>query len=732
VGEGERPLIERVERWLRSKQLLIILDNFEHLLAEAPLIVRLMSAGRGLKVLVTSRIELRVTGEHVVPVDPLELPALTKSIAPDVLWRNAAVQLFVERARAARSGVTFSGVDAEVVARICQRLDGLPLAIELAAAQAPQLSPRLMLARLETRLPLLTDGPRDAPARLRTMRNAITWSYDLLSPGEQAMFRRLSVFVGGFTMEMASALARGWRAEDGYPLAGGRISNRINSWSYFGKESPADVGGGWAVPELPALEINVEKSVWSLVAQNLVRPAAPVAGALRFEMLETIREYGLEQLGNEGETAAVRHAHAAAFLAFAEEAGTGFWWPEASVWSMLLEAELGNIREAHAWLVEQGPPANQLSLRLAETLWFFWQMRGHVREGRDWLEAALARPGGAPAARAAALNVAGMLAWVQNDDQRAEEALQESLPICRALDYRAGIGRSLFALALVAWRRGDYARVMTNTQEALGHFAAWNDQVGMSVCQIALAIAARGQGELARAAALLDDAERRCRSASFGWGIATAQYYSGEIARDQGEAARASVLLRSALALYVGVRDPWGTGACVAALASMAVERGELERAAILFGAAFAMCEEIGAFIPPTELATYQAAAAAVQTRMGDAAFAEALAVGQRLPVERVIAAALDEAVELSSVSPARQEPASDVIVATPLVEYGLKPAQLEVLRLLADGKSVKEIAFLRGRAQSTIYQHIVNIGEQLGVSGQNEIIAFAVRHGLV
>jgi predicted ATPase/DNA-binding CsgD family transcriptional regulator len=729
VGEGNRPLIERLAARLRTRQLLMVLDNFEHLIAAGPLVSDLLRTAPGLKMVITSRIALRVTGEHLFVVRPLPVPTLASSGDVYDVWESPAVKLFLARARAARTDFTVTDADAAPIAEICRRLDGLPLAIELAAAQTPHLRPDAMLARMEPALGFLVDGPGDAPVRLQTMRQAIAWSYDLLRPAERALFRRVSVFVGGFTLRMAEDLADGWNPDDGYPYPRD-VETRAASPS-LGKEAPSAASDEWFPMSLAPLDVNVAGGIWTLIRHSLVQPAADMAGDDRYELLETIRAFGYEQLTQSGEAAAVHHAHMAMMLRFAEIAGSRLWAGDVARWEGRLEAELGNIRAAHEWLLDQGSAANQLNFRLSDSIWFFWQLRGHVSEGRAWIETALSRPGGTSAARAAALNVVGLLAWIQGDDQRAVEALEQSLPIFRALDYHEGIGRCLFALSLVAWRKREYQRMLDLAQEALAHFQLTDDTVGPAVSVLASAMGARGLGDVTRAVELLYDAEARCRNAGFEWGLATATYYKGELARHAGDTAQAVDLLRQALRSYSGQRDPWGMGTCLVALATLTAERGDLVRAARLFGAGFALCEEIGAFIPPTELTDYQTAASAVRDQLGEPVFLAESTLGHALPRQQVITAALDDSVDLVPLMRSDDlEP--PVIKNIQIKDYHFTPVQMDVLRMLVAGKEVKEIAVARHCGRSTIYEHIEHIGERLGVSGQKEIIAYTLRNNLL
>jgi len=352
-----QPLIETLKDYLRDRALMLVLDNFEQVLAAASRVAELLAAGPQLKVLVTSRAVLRVYGEHEFPVPPLTLPDPQRLPPPERLTQYEAVRLFIERALAVKPDFAVTNDNAPAVAEICRRLDGLPLALELAAARIRLLPPQAMLARLERRLPLLTGGARDLPARQQTLRNAIAWGYDLLGPGEQTLFRRLAVFVGGCTLEAAEA-----------------------------------VGGG-AVEVLDGIE--------SLVGKSLLRQEEGVGGEPWFAMLETIREFALERLEESGEAEAIRRQHAAHYLELAEQAESALKGSQQMAWLEQLEREHDNLRAALRRSVERGEA--EYGLRLGGALGRFWWMHGYLIEGRAWLTALLALPGASSSTAARAL-----------------------------------------------------------------------------------------------------------------------------------------------------------------------------------------------------------------------------------------------------------------------------------------------------------------------------------------
>ena len=427
VGEtAGKPLVESLAGHLRGRSLLLVLDNFEQVLAAAPLLAELLTACPGLKVLVTSRAALHLSGEHEFPVPPLELPDPKHLPDLETLSQYEAVTLFIQRARAARPDFQVTNASAPAVAELCARLDGLPLAIELAAARVKLLSPQALLARLGRRLNLLTGGARDLPARQQTLRSAIDWSYELLEPDEQAMFARLAVFVGGCTLEAVEAVC------------------------HPGVDRPLEVLDGLAL----------------LVDRSLLRQVEGTEGEPRFGMLETIREYAAERFEESGDAETWRQRHAGYYLALAEQAAPELLGPQQGTWLERLEREHDNLRAALGWALEHGGAT--LGLRLAVALGHFWAVRGHLSEGQAWLERALSRWSEAPApARAGALSAAGHLAYIKGEYERAATLHEESLSVQRALGDQRGVALSLHNLGRVAHYSGDFERAAALYDESL-------------------------------------------------------------------------------------------------------------------------------------------------------------------------------------------------------------------------------------------------------------------------
>ncbi len=436
--------------------MLLLLDNFEHLVQAAPCVAELLAMGANLKILVTSRAALHVYGEHEFPVPPLALPNPRFMPPVEVLLEVPSVSLFVQRAVAAKPDFELNRENARVITEICARLDGLPLAIELAAARVKVLSPSSLLTRLSSRLKLLTGGPRDLPRRQQTLRAAMDWSYDLLSAAEQKLFRRLSVFVGGCNLE--------------------------------GVEAVCDTKGD--------LDLDLLDGMESMVDKSLVQQAEQANGESRFVMLETIREYALEKLEASGEETLTKRAHAAYCLVLAEEEAAEQSSAEKAEWQERLALEHDNFRAGLGWLTETEDA--EWGLRLGTALFRFWEMREYLTEGRDRLGKLLKLAGAADPtkARARALFAAGVLACEQGDYASAEAIISESLSIARRLHDKQGVAVSLNALAVNSRDRGDIAIARSLFEESLELWRELDDQKAVARSLSNLANVVKLQGEL--------------------------------------------------------------------------------------------------------------------------------------------------------------------------------------------------------------------------------------------
>lgn len=543
---------------LRDRSLLLVIDNVEQVTAAAPAFADLLARCAGLVILATSRIPLRVRAEHTFAVPPLALPvddgARNGGPSIESLGTVPAVALFVDRTRAVNRDYVLTEADAPAVAEICRRLDGLPLAIELAAGWGRVLPPRALLARLERRLGLLTGGPRDLPERQRTLRDAMVWSDDLLAPAARRLFRRLAVFVGGCTVEAASAVA-----------------------------PPAAEG-----PEPLVLD-----GLGMLVDHNLLRRTGAETEP-RFAMLETIREYALECLEADGEAVAARRRHAEFFLRLAERAEPALWGgAEQAGWLDRLEAEVGNVRAVLEWAEEQGETA--AALRLAAALEPFWRIRGNRREGRERLERVLGRERDAfPAARAKALVAVAALAMAEGHLGQAVAAGEEALPLWRALGDQAGVARCLNVLGGCAVLLGDLDLAAGRLEEALALRRELGDEPGIASVLQNLGAVAMSRGEAAHAAALLQEALPLSERLGDKVVVALTLRQLGELAQDAGDYRRASALCEQALALNRELGDRADAAWSMIRLGSVALDEGDEDRAADLFGKALDTAREVG------------------------------------------------------------------------------------------------------------------------------------------
>jgi non-specific serine/threonine protein kinase len=422
---GDQPLRDTLRLSLQPRHLLLVLDNFERVGAAAALVADLLAACPAVKIAVTSREPLHLSWEHVWPVSPLALPAPDALADRGLIAQSPAVALFVERARARTPDFALTEENARLVADICIRLDGLPLAIELAAARVLLLPLGAIQARLQQRLQLLTGGPRDAPVRHHTLRAAITWSYDLLDKAEQAVFRRLAVFVGGFTLKAAAAVC-----------------------------AEAGQGDSSILPSSSTVD-----RLQSLLDKSLLRSGATSDGEPRFRLLETIREFGLEQLSVNCELDAVQERHARFFLALAEEADRSLAERVQTIWLDRLEADYDNLRTVLDWTVTT-PEGTEIGPRLATALALFWQVRGPLSSGREWLSQVLAREDGgssSPRMRIRVLSAASYLAAYQGDLEAARALSEHGIVLGRSISGPSDLAACLFVRGLVACYQAKHA-----------------------------------------------------------------------------------------------------------------------------------------------------------------------------------------------------------------------------------------------------------------------------------
>ena len=637
---GQSPL-ETLKKHLQDLSrppMLFLLDNFEHLVRAAPIVAELLVMGPNLKILVTSRAALHVYGEHEFPVSPLALPDSRSATPVERLSQYPAVALFVQRAVAAKPDFELNRENATAVIEICTRLDGLPLAIELAAARMKVLSPSSMRTRLASRLQLLTGGARDLPQRQQTLRAAMDWSYELLDADEQKLFRRLAVFVGGCNLEGVEAVC----------------------------DTKAD------------LDVDLLDGMASIVDKSLVQQSEHGNGESRFVMLETIREYALEKLEANGEAASTKRAHAAYCLVLAEEEPGEQGVTE---WVERLALEHDNFRAALEWLVDTENA--EWGLRLGAALFRFWEMREYLAEGRDWLNKVLKLKGSAAPtkARIRALFAAGVLAGEQGDYASARSLMEESLGIARALQDKQGVAVSLNALAAFAQDRGDVNAAYPLFEECLEQWRELGDQKALARSLSNLANTAKLQGDFVRARTLYAECLSIFQGLRDSTGVAWSLNYEGDVAREQGDSAAAGKLYEQSLAMFRKLGDRWGVASTLADLGNLALEnrdypkaqslhreslsifqaldhkRGiarllecfarsaaaqlQVERSLRLAGTAAALRQSIGAPLTPAEQTKLEATLDAARRALPNTAGATPWLEGWTLPIERAIEEAL-------------------------------------------------------------------------------------------
>jgi len=553
-ARGQSPLEilkENLQDSLRAPMLLL-LDNFEQLVQAAPTVAELLAMGPNLKIMVTSRAALHVYGEHEFPVPPLALPDSRSIPTVEVLSQYPAVALFLQRAVAAKPDFTLNRENAFAVTEICARLDGLPLAIELAAARVKVLSPSSMLTRLASRLHLLTGGARDLPQRQQTLRAAMDWSYDLLSAAEQKLFRRLSVFAGGCNLEGVEAVC----------------------------DTKCD------------LDLDLLDGMASMVDKSLVQQVEQARGESRFVMLETIREYAVEKLEASGEEALTKRAHAAYCLVLAEEA-TEQSGAEGAEWLERFAFEHDNFRAGLEWLTETGDA--EWGLRLGAALFRFWEMREYLAEGRDSLGKLLKLAGaaGPTKARARALFAAGVLAGEQGDYASADALIKESLDISRQLHDKQGVAVSLNALAVLARDQGEVAVAHSLFEESLVLWKELGDEKAVARSLSNLANVVKLQGDYARARSLYSECLSIFRGLGDRTGVAWSTNYQGDVARDQGDSVAARTLYEQGLAIFRELDDRWGIAGTLADLGSLAGEQRNYPTAHSLYGESIKIFQEL-------------------------------------------------------------------------------------------------------------------------------------------
>lgn len=706
---GHRPLSERLLDSLRDQQVLLVLDNFEQVAEAGPVLSLILTACVNVKFLVTSRARLRLRWEHVLPVPPLALPDLERLPTLEALASVPSVALFLHHARAIDPSFSLTEANARALAELCVRLDGLPLALELAAARVNMMPLQSIVGRP---LDLLAADVGDTAPRHWTMRRAIGWSYDLLAPEERALFRRVAIFPTGCMPEAAAAVCEDAQTADA-------------------SRSVAALSG-----------LRVLEGLASLASKSLLREERQPNGEVRFGMLETIRASALEQLAECGELEETGRRFLDYFLALAERAEPDLTGPEQGAWMDRLEREHDNIRSAIRWCLERG--SAEEGLRLAGALWRFWFTRCHLTEGNRVLGDLLDLEGTAsarPETRAKALNGAGNLAQACGDLERAARLHTESLALRQGLGDQRGIAYSLNSLANVAVERGDYPDARALYEESLALRRDLRDKRGIAVALNNLSVIARDQSDWQRAAALSVESAALFRGLGDTQGVALSLVTLGMAKYHLGCFTEAAELHRQSLALFGELENKRDIAEWLEVLAMIANTHGQPSLAAHLFGAADRALEELGSSMGPARSARYRRYVVEVQDGLGEEAFAAAWAEGRAMPFEDAIAAALtaehigggwnEQPGERPGPSPRRRGSAPSRPTPMDSASGGLTRREQEVAALLARGLTNREIAAELTIAERTAETHVCKILSKLSLTRRAQLTAWALQHDL-
>ncbi len=605
---GGKLMIEILKEYLAAKQMLIVIDNFEQVVSAAPQIAELLSATNQLKILITSRTLLHLSAEHEYEVPPLSLPENIERLAFEELSGYEAVKLFVERAQNAKPNFSLTPENAKNVAEICLRLDGLPLAIELAAARVKILSPQAILSKLENSLQLLTGGAQDLPARQQTMRGAVAWSYDLLTEDEKQLFEILSVFNGGFMFEAAEFVCENYQSE---------------------------------IPT-PKSQINALDGITSLVDKSLIISKEQPDGEMRFRMLEVVREYARDALQERGVSDIARNSHTAYFLALGEEAEKYLKGEDSVRWLNRLEDELDNLRAALRWSLENDA---ETAAQLAAATRLFWLFHSHLKEGQEWLESALERSrNAAPAAvRFNLLNVLGTLARFQGDYAAAQKVYGELLTESKTGNDFWHIAEANSGLGLVAYQQGDFPTARKFIEEALTVSRELNEQYGIAAALNTLGDIARTEGDNAAARPLFEESlsiSRKLGTKQFVCAI-LANLGAVTFAEGDFDAARAHFTEALETAREMGNRTIISLS--LDGFAALAAERGEADCAAQISGAADNLRESIGYEIEPADLHFRDSFLAKLRISLSEDDLSDSFERGRRLKPEEAVALCLEK-----------------------------------------------------------------------------------------
>ncbi len=678
---ADRPASELLLERLRDTRMLLVLDNLEQVTGAATALSQLLSDCPGITMLLTSRTLLRISGEHAYPVSPLAIPELEPPPTLEVLGHVEAVRLFMQRAEAARAGFALDVDNMSAIALICRRLDGVPLALELAAARIAHLPPSAILTRLDPTLPLLTGGPADASARHRSMRDAVAWSYDLLDDADRQAAERLSVFVGGCSLEAAAAV----------------VSSVSND------------------------DVDILDRLSALVDQSLLAQGEGPGGEPRYTMLEAIREFGLERLAASGDEPRARRAHADHYLDLVEAAAPHLVGADQRAWLDRLEGELPDIRLALAWRDESDD--GQRGLRMTAALAMLWYVRNHLREGTAMVERALAESTDRPtAARAGALRAAGMMAFARGEYAVAAESLRMSLPIAEAHADSRGVALAWFWLALVAEYEGDEVTATASYERAHQLFRAIGDPVWTALTVSALGDAACRRGDLATAEALCDEATRLARRADDQFVLWNTLQTQGnvELARDRWD--QATLIHWEELSVALDIGDFRGVADGLAGVGAAAIGRRRTAVGVRLLGAADRQRAAIGRAKLPGH-AQFTRAMDTARRTLNDGEFDDEWDAGGSLPLDAMIALARATLPNTGPAAPSANAPSPT---------HRLSQRELDVLRLLVQGRSDREIAAELFVSRRTAAGHVASILRKLDAVSRTDAAVRAVRSGIV
>lgn len=725
-GALDRALLDH----LRTKELLLVLDNFEHVRGASGLVAELLRASPRLRVLVTSQVALRLSGELEHPVPPLELPPAGAAPRRSALAANPAVALFVARARAVQPELALTEEATETIARVCRRLEGIPLAIELAAARCKLFSPQGLLSRLDQRFAVLTHGARDLPARQQSLQAALDWSYELLAPEEQRLLRRAAVFARSFTLESAEAICDDDRA------AG----------------------------------IGVADGMQALLDHSLLQAEATGEGGVRFVMLDTIGQYALARLHREegatGAPQALRRRHALHFVEMAEAAEQHLRGAAQPEWVRRLDAEHDNMRAALAWCVELREAES--GCRLAGALWRFWLMRGHLSEARSWLESVLDIPGPASLARAKALCGAGIMARFRGDSMTARTRLVASERLARTAGSREHLAEVLIHLGSAERYLGDAESAHAHLEESLELWRRSGDRWGLAHALSARAGLANDEGDYAAGQELRAESLQLYQAVGDRHAAAQALLGLGEIARCREDDAAAREYYERALEQFrtlgnrlhaaVAVADlgyvlsrggrqdealshfiesvhvfralghQVGVAVCFVGLAGVEAAEGHPRLAAWLLGSAEHVMRTFGTIFSAADRAARDRAWAAAAAALGEEAFAAARAEGAALSVDEVLARIVRDGTSVTGQVRAAVDHGADARPPGP----ALSSRETAVLRLLAEGLSYAAIGQRLSISPRTVDAHLRSIYGKLGVGSRHEAVLQAGRKQLI